>query len=99
MRIDFTVGDLEQHLMELSFDQGSGDLRIMMDGAMLFQDVPAITVEPVSYEFSVGNEERHRLAFQLAYGQEEGDRLHPAPLAVPRLSLMVTALTQSVVPA
>ncbi len=94
MRIDFTVGELEQHVMELSFDQSSGDLRILMDGAQLLQDFPSITTQPVSYELSVGNEERHRLALQLAYGLEEADRLHPAPVAIPRLSLMVTALTQ-----
>lgn len=94
MRIDFTVGEIEQHVLELSFDQSSGDLTIMMDGAQLLQDSPAITAQPVSYEFRVGNEERHRLALQLGYGQEQGDRLHPAPMAIPRLSLFVTALAQ-----
>ena len=98
MRIDFTVGELEQHVMELSFDQISGDLRILMDGAQLLQDSPAITAAPVSYELSVGTEERHTLALQLAYGQEEADRLHPVPLTIPRLSLMVTALRPTAVP-
>ena len=47
MKIGFTVGEIEQHQMELSFDQPSGDLRIMMDGTQVLQDSPAVIRGPV----------------------------------------------------
>jgi hypothetical protein len=90
MKIGFTVGELEQHQMELSFDQPSGDLCILMDGIQVLQDSPALTIEPVKcYELSIGEQEKHVLAFQLTYGDEtEIAGLH----AIPRLSMMVSSI-------
>ncbi len=94
MKIDFTVGEIEQHQMELSFDQVSGDLRILMDGTQVLQDCPAMAVEPISYELNVGEEERHRLAFQLAFGEMPCEFCDDAGIqATPRLSLMVSAIS------
>lgn len=94
MKIDFTVGEVEQHSLELSFDQGSGWLRILMDGVQLLQEYPAIAEQPASYELNVGNEERHRLALLLAYGHDEVDRPDLGLPPIPRLSLRLTALPQ-----
>lgn len=90
MKIGFTVGEIEQHQMELSFDRSSGDLRILLDGTQVLQDSPALTIEPVKcYELSIGEQEKHLLAFQLTYGDEtEAAGLE----AIPRLSLMVSAI-------
>ncbi len=93
MKIDFTVGEVEQHLMELSFDQASGDLLILMDGTQVLQDSPAIAVEPISYELNVGAEERHKLALQLAFGELPCDFCDGGIQATPRLSLMVSAIS------
>lgn len=92
MKIDFIVGEIERHEMELSFDQRSGDLRLLMDGTQLLQDRPSLAVRPVCYELNVGNEERHKLAFQVAYGRDDSDPHYFGFLEIPRLSLMVTAL-------
>ncbi len=95
MKIDFTVGEIEQHQMELSFDQASGDLRILMDGTQVLQDSPAIATEPISYDYelSVGDEERHKLAFQLAFGEMPCEFCDAGMQAMPRLSLMVSAIS------
>ncbi len=93
MRVDFTVGEAEQHQMELSFDQASGDLRILMDGTPVLQDSPSITVKPFNYELNVGAEERHRLALQIAYTELPSEPSDPAVQAAPRLSLTVTAIS------
>jgi hypothetical protein len=91
MRIDFTIGELEQHQMELSFDQTSGDLRILMDGTQVLQDSPVLTTEPIKcYELSVGECEKHTLAFRLTYGNEPDDT---ELQAMTKLRLMVTAIT------
>ena len=90
MNIGFTIGEIEQHQMEFSFDQPSGDLRIRMDGAQVLQDSPALTVEPVKYyELRIGEQERHLLAFQLTSG--DGTE-QPGTPAMPRLTLMVSAI-------
>ncbi len=99
MKIGFVVGEIEQHQMELSFDQPSGDLRLLMDGTEVLQDSTALAVDEPgkSYELSIGDQERHKLEFQLTYGGEP-DRLQgeePSAVAIevmPRLSLMVTAV-------
>ncbi len=89
MRIGFTVGEIERHEMELSFDQASGDLLITMDGTRVLQDSPILSIEPVkSYELAVGDCEKHMLALELTYG------LEPGLPATPRLSLMVTPMVQ-----
>ena len=90
MRIDFMIGELEPHQMELSFDQMSGDLQILMDGAQVLHDSPVLATQPVkSYELSVGECEKHRLGFQLTYGYEPDD---PEAQALAGLRLMVTAI-------
>ncbi len=97
MKIDFTVGEIERHQMELSFDQVSGDLYLLMDGTQVLQDSPTIAVEPISYELSVGAEERHKLAFQLAFGEMPCEfcdgSIDDGIQATPRLSLMVSAIS------
>ena len=71
MKIGFVIGETEQHQMELTFDQLTGDLTILMDGTQVLQDSPAWAAQPTqSYEFSIGDAEKHRLAFQLSYGHE-----------------------------
>jgi hypothetical protein len=76
MKIGFTVGEIEQHDMELSFDQTSGDLLIMMDGTKVLQDSRALAIEPIRrYEINVGD-----------------DPMETSPGTTPRLSLMVTAV-------
>ncbi len=89
MRIGFTVGEIERHEMELSFDQASGDLLVTMDGTQVLQDSPVLSIEPIkSYELAVGECEKHKLALQLTYG------LEPGFPATPRLSLMVSPIVQ-----
>ena len=88
MKIDFTVGEIEQHRMELSFDQMSGDLTILMDGTHVLTDSPKLTSEPVKcYELNVGEGEPHKLTFKLSRADDSGE---PGLLGVPRL--MVTAI-------
>ncbi len=90
MKIGFIVGDTEQHQMELSFDQASGDLLILMDGTQVLQDSPQLAVEPVkSYELSIGDCEKHMLALQLSYDSRPEELGIPA---TPRLSLMLSPL-------
>jgi hypothetical protein len=93
MKIGFVVGEIEQHQMELSFDQQSGALLIMMDGTQVLKDSPRLTVKTAkSYELSIGQEEKHRLALQLTYGGDQDDEIgYPA---IPRLSLMVSPVVQ-----
>ena len=74
MKIGFTVGEVEQHQLELLFDQPSGDLRIMMDGTQVLQDSPTLVRgrRPVKrYELKIGQREKHRLALQLTFEDEQ----------------------------
>ena len=88
MKFDFTVGEIEQHRMELSFDQTSGDLTILMDGTQVLADSPKLTTEPVKcYELNIGEGEQHKLAFMLSRTDDSDE---PGLLGVPRL--MVTAI-------
>lgn len=93
MKIGFVVGEVEQHHMELSFDQQSGALLIMMDGNELLQDSTRLSTRtPRNYELSIGEAEKHRLALQLTYGGDQDDEIgYPA---IPRLSLKVSAVVQ-----
>jgi len=97
MNIGFIIGETEQHEMELSFDQITGDLCMLMDGTQVLHEMPRLANDPVQhYELYVGDGEKHRLALQLTYGGEPDE---PSPHAVPRLSLVVTAVApQDVVP-
>ena len=89
MKIGFVVGQTEQHEMELSFDQASGDLLVLMDGTQVLQDSSALAVEPIkSYELSIGDTERHMLALQLSFGDDLASAGLPA---APRLSLRITS--------
>lgn len=92
MKIDFIIGEIERHEMELSFDQTSGALRILMDGSAVLQDQPKLARSSSKhYELSIGDCEQHWLTVQLAYGNGlEMDE--PGFQAVPRLSLRVTAV-------
>ncbi len=100
MKIEFIVGTLEQHQLELSFDPRRGRLRLLMDGAPLLQDSPRLARNSIKhYELNIGDQEKHRLALQLAYGDEPGIGDEPSIQATPRLSLVVAALApQAVVP-
>ena len=90
MKIGFIVGTLEQHQMELSFDQATGDLRILLDGSPVLQDTPRLAKTPIKrYELSIGEYEKHSLALQLTYGDEPGIGDEPGARAIPRLSLVV----------
>ncbi len=72
MKIGFTVGEVEQHQMELLFDQPSGDLRIMMDGTQVLRDSPTLIRGPVKrYELKIGHREKHKLALQLTFEDEQ----------------------------
>ncbi len=71
MKIGFTVGEVEQHQLELLFDQPTGDLRIMMDGTPVLQDTPTLVRGPVKrYELKIGQREKHKLALQLTFEDE-----------------------------
>ena len=73
MKIGFIIGETERHQMELDFDQTSGDLTILMDGAQLLHDSPRWPTEPSKrYELSIGDKEKHKLALQLTFGDEPG---------------------------
>ena len=75
MKIGFTVGEHEQHQMELLFDQPSGDLRIMMDGTQVLRDTPTLVLGPVKrYELKIGQREKHKLALQLTFEDEPSRR-------------------------
>ncbi len=94
MKIDFIVGTLEQHQMELSFDHRRGDLRILMDGTPVLQDTPRLARNSIKrYELNIGSSEQHKLALQLAYGDEPGIGEGPGIRATHRLSLVVTAVS------
>ena len=72
MKIGFTIGEHEQHQMELLFDQPSGDLRIMMDGTQVLRDTPTLVLGPVKrYELKIGKREKHKLALQLTFEDEQ----------------------------
>ncbi len=72
MKIGFTVGEVEQHQMELSFDQPTGDLRITMDGTPVLQDTPTVVRGPAKrYELRIGQREKHKLALQLTFEDEQ----------------------------
>jgi len=90
MRIEFTIGGTEPHQMQFSFDQTFGDLIIVMDGVQVLQDSAKLAREAVkSYELSVGDCEKHRLAFQLMYGDGLDDTgLEP----ISKTRLAVTAI-------
>jgi hypothetical protein len=91
MKIDIVIGETEQHQMEFSFNGLSGDLIVLMDGEPVLQDSAKLAMEPVkSYELSVGECEKHTLAFQLMYGVDSDD---PTIKAIARPRLMVTAVT------
>ncbi len=93
MKIGFVIGEMEQHQMELSYDQPSGDLRLVMDGTEVLQDSPTPAMKPVkSYELSVGEQEKHLLTFQLTYGDQAEE---PGSGVTPRVSLQVTALHEA----
>lgn len=95
MKIGFIVGEMEQHQMELSYDQPSGGLRLMLDGTEVLQDSPTLTFEPAKlYELRVGEQEKHLLAFQLTYGDQAEE---PGSGVTPRVSLKVTALREAAV--
>ncbi|MGE5073507.1 MAG: hypothetical protein ACM3MF_08775 [Anaerolineae bacterium] len=71
MKIGFTVGAIEQHRMELLFDQPTGDLRITMDGTPVLHDTPTLVRGPVKrYELKIGKREKHKLALQLTFEDE-----------------------------
>lgn len=90
MNIGFIVGTLEQHQMELSFDQTTGDLRILMDGAPVLEDSPRLARNPVKqYELYIGSGEKHKLALQLTYA--DGPGIQP----VPRLGMTVTPVGEA----
>jgi hypothetical protein len=85
MKIGLTIGETEQHQMELSFDQKSGDLTVLMDGTRILQDsTPLANEPPKRYELSVGDLEKHRIAFQLSYRDESRGEGLPA---IARLSV------------
>jgi hypothetical protein len=89
MKIGFIVGENERHEMELSFDQSTGELRMLMDGIQVLQDAPRLAKGPVKrYELAVGEGEKHWLAVQLSYGDEPDDE---ELRRLPRLSLAVSA--------
>ncbi len=91
MKIGFIVGEIEQHQMELSFDQKSGDLLILLDGTQVLQDSPVLSEEPSkTYELSVGDAEKHTLALELTYGDQP---IEAGIASVPRLSLMVSPVS------
>ncbi len=72
MKIGFTIGEVEQHQLELLFDQPSGDLRIMMDGTQVLRDSPTLVRGPVKrYELKIGEREKHKLALQLTFEDEQ----------------------------
>ncbi len=102
MKVEFIVGTLEQHQMELSFDQRKGDLRILMDGAPVLQDSPRLAHNSTRhYELNIGDCEKHTLNLLLGYIDEAalGDEPGTAIKAAPRLSLAITpAAAHGVVP-
>ncbi len=71
MKIGFTVGEVEQHQLELLFDQPSGDLRIMMDGTQVLRDSPTLVRGSKRYELKIGEREKHKLALQLTFEDEQ----------------------------
>ena len=75
MKIGFTLGENEQHQLELFFDQPSGDLCVTMDGAQVLRDKPRAIRGPVKrYELKIGEREKHRLAVQLTFEDEQSRR-------------------------
>ncbi len=72
MKIGFIVGEIEQHQMELSLDQRTGDLRILLDGTQVLQDSSTLATEPIKrYELNIGEQERLKLALQLTFEDEQ----------------------------
>jgi hypothetical protein len=65
MRFDFAVGSQEEHRVEFSFDQFSGDLEITVDGNMAVKDFRMLSLSLVKrYEFMVGTQERHKVVIE-----------------------------------
>src|SRR5512146_112006 len=88
MNIGFIVGESEKHQMEISFDQSTGDLHMLMDGTSVLHDLARLTKDLIKhYELSIGALEKHLLALELTYGRDLDE---PASRAVPRLSLAVS---------
>ncbi len=91
MKVDITIGAKEMHQMEFSFDRITGDIIVLMDGERVLEDCASPLIAPVrSYELSIGESEKHTLAFKVLYSDEAEDS-GLVPIAIPRL--MVTAIT------
>jgi hypothetical protein len=65
MQFEFNVGTQEQHKVHFSFDQFSGDLKILVDGTPVMQDLRLLSLSLVKrYEFNVGTQEPHKVAIE-----------------------------------
>ena len=65
MQFEFNVGQQEQHKVQFSFDQFSGDLKIVVDGNPVVKDLRMFSLSLVKrYEFSVGQQEPHKVAIE-----------------------------------
>jgi hypothetical protein len=65
MRFSFFVGVAEQHQVDFSFDQFTGNLEIRVDGEPLVKDFRMLSLKLTKrYEFTVGAQERHNVAIE-----------------------------------
>ena len=64
MKFDFTVGAVEHHRLEFSFDPVLGDLKVTVDGNPVEEDLRLFLSMIERYEFTVGEMEQHKVAIE-----------------------------------
>ncbi len=65
VRLEFNVGELEQHHVVYRFNQMWGGLQITVDGVSVVKTVRSFSLSKTnSYEFDVGEEEIHHVRIE-----------------------------------
>lgn len=65
MQFTFTVGQYEQHRIDFSFDQFTGNLEIKVDGQLAVKDFRALSFKLTKrYELTVGTNEKHHVMIE-----------------------------------
>ena len=77
MKFNFAVGKAEAHELEFTLDRVSGDLKILLDGTKVVQDSQKQSADLDvirRYELNVGEAEKHKVAFMVAFDGKPDDQ-------------------------
>jgi hypothetical protein len=65
MQFEFKVGTQEPHQVHFSFNQVNGDLKILVDGQPVVEDLRLLSISLMKrYEFNVGVQEPHTVRIE-----------------------------------